>query len=147
MGGTEVLNYTVPSAGDYQIQVYRKAGTGNGVQRYTMMIYSDPLSGIPLAAGDALSRTGLALSAYPNPFGTRTTARFLAPSVGPYTLEVFDVTGRLSRVIRGHATSAGWVEAVWDGRDDRGDESSTGVYFIRASFGDRVETRRVLRIN
>jgi hypothetical protein len=56
------------------------------------------------------------------------------------------VTGRLSRTIEGRAGSSGWVEAIWDGRDHRGHETPTGVYFVQATSGDRVETKRVLRI-
>lgn len=147
IGETEILTDTVPSLGDYQIKVFRKDGTGNGVQRYTLSIYLDDQSSIPVVDGDVLPETGLAFSVYPNPFGSRTTMRFFAPSTGSYTLEVFDVAGRLSRTIEGRAGSAGWVEAVWDGRDHRGDETSSGVYFIRVSSGERVETKRVLRIH
>jgi hypothetical protein len=145
LGETEILTYIVPSAGDYQIKVYRKAGSGNGVQRYNMMVYTDDLAGVPFADG-AFPGAGLAVSVYPNPSAAHTTARFYAPTVGPYTLEVFDVAGRLSRVIQGHAPSAGWTEVVWDGRDNRGSATASGVYFMRVRLGDRVETRRVLRI-
>jgi hypothetical protein len=146
IGETEVLNHTVASPGDYQILVYRKASSGNGLQRYTMTIYSNPSGGIPFVDGNMLPATGLAFSVHPNPFGSQATMRFFAPSAGPYTLEVYDVAGRLARTIEGHASGAGWVEAVWDGRDRAGDEASSGVYFIRAASADRVETRRVLRI-
>jgi hypothetical protein len=147
IGETEVLSYVAPSLGDYQIKVFRKGGSGNGVQRYTMTISPDPGAGIPFVDGDMLPETGLAFSVYPNPFGSQTTMRFVAPSTASYKLEVFDVTGRLSRTIEGRAGSAGWVEAVWDGRDHRGDQASSGVYFIRVSSGERVESKRVLRIH
>jgi hypothetical protein len=146
MRETEVLTHTVPSAGAYQIQVYRKAGTGNNVQRYTMSIYSELGSGVPVADVDGLPRTGLAFSVYPNPFNGRATASFVAPAAGPYTVEVFDVTGRLARVIDGHAARAGGVEVVWDGRDDRGYEAASGIYFIRASSGDRTEVKQALLV-
>jgi hypothetical protein len=145
IGEPESLTYILPSAGDYQIQVYRKAGSGNGCQRYTMTVYTNDLSGIPFADGGTW-QSELGVAVYPNPSATHTTARFHAPTVGPYMLEVFDVAGRLSRVIRRHAASAGWTEVTWDGRDDRGNVTASGVYFMRVSFGDLVETRRVLRI-
>lgn len=145
-GDPESLSTGVSSPGDYQIKLYRKAGTGNGIQRYTMTVYSGPSSGIPFVDGDALPETGLAFSVYPNPFGSQATMRFFAPAAGPYKLEVFDVAGRLARIIEGDAAGAGWVEATWDGRDQKGDKTSTGVYFMRATSGDRVDTRRVLRV-
>jgi hypothetical protein len=139
IGETEVLSHTVPSAGDYQVCVYRKEASGNGVQRYTMTIYYDDQGGV-------LTQPDLAFSVHPNPFSLQTTTRFLAPSAGPYRVEVFDVTGRLSRVIDGYAPSAGWVEAVWDGRNGQGGEASSGMYFIRVISGDQTESRRVLLV-
>jgi hypothetical protein len=146
IGETEVLNHTVASAGDYQIKVYRKADSGGGVQRYTMTIYSGDQSGIPFVDGDALPETGLAFSVYPNPFVAETNMKFFAPSPGSYKLEVFDVAGRRSRTIEAQTSKIGWVQAVWDGRDDRGDETASGVYFIRVSSGDRAEIKRLLRV-
>jgi hypothetical protein len=145
IGETEVLSYTVPGVGDYQIRIYRKASTGNGVQRYTMTAYYDVGAGVPYADGGA--RTGLELSAAPNPFGFQTTARFQAHTAGPYSIEVYDVSGRLAHRIDGHASGPGWVEAVWDGRNNQGSKLSSGVYFIRASSGRQVETKRVLMVN
>ncbi len=146
IGETEVLTSTVPSAGVYQILVYRKEGTGGGVQRYTMTIYSDPLAGVEIAGGEVVPPSGLASSVYPNPFGLRTTVKFVAPAAGAYFVEVFDVTGRLSRVMEGRASGPGWVETAWDGRDDAGLAVSSGMYFVRIHSGGRVETRRALLV-
>lgn len=145
IGETEVLNHTVGSPGDYQIKVYRKADSGSGVQRYTMTIYSDDQSGIPYADGD-LAGTGLQFSVYPNPFGAQANMRFFAPSPGYYRVEVFDAAGRRSRTLDTHAAKVGWVDAAWDGRDDRGNETASGVYFIRVSSGERAEIKRLLRV-
>jgi len=145
MGGTEVLTDTVPSPGDYLIMVYRKSGSGNGVQRYTMSIYCGDQSSVPYADGD-ISGNGLAFSVYPNPFVAQANLRFFAPAPGYYTVEVFDVSGRRSRTLQTHAPKVGWVEAVWDGRDDRGKETASGVYFMRVSSGNRAEIERLLRV-
>lgn len=145
IGETEVLSYTVPAVGDYQIKIYRKESTGLDVQRYTLTAYYGADAGIPYADGEA--RVGLDLSAAPNPFGFQTTARFMVHSAGPYSIGVYDVTGRLAHRIEGHASGPGWVEAVWDGRNDQGARLASGVYFLRASSGRQVETKRVLMVN
>jgi hypothetical protein len=146
IGETEVLRDTLPSAGDYQVLVYRKGGTGNGVQRYTMGIHVAPCGGLPVADGDAIPAAGLSLSAYPNPFNSETTVKFAVPTAGAYSVEVFDVTGRLAREISGYAASPGWLEVRWDGKDRQGNALSSGVYFLRARSGARVETDRVLLV-
>jgi hypothetical protein len=146
IGETEVLNHTLANPGTYEIKIFRKASSGNGVQRYTMTIYSDDQSGVPYADGEVLQGNGLAFSVYPNPFGNQTNLKFFAPAPGYYNIEVFDVAGRHSRTIETQASRIGWVDATWDGLDDRGNETASGVYFIRVSAGERSEIKRVLRV-
>ncbi len=145
IGETEVLSYIVPAVGDYQIKIYRKEATGLDVQRYTMTAYYGDGAGVPYADGSAAA--GLELSAAPNPFGFQTTARFMAHTAGPYNIEVYDVSGRLAHRIDGYVSGPGWVEAVWDGRNHQGSRLASGVYFMRASSGRQVETKRVLMVN
>jgi hypothetical protein len=146
VGETEILSTSVPHAGAYQVKIFRKAGTGSNVQRYTLTIYSDPSSGIPFVDGNGLPETGLAFAVYPNPFVSQATMRFFAPSSGPYSLRVYDVAGRLTRTMEGTASSPGWVETSWDGQDQTGNQAASGVYFIRAASGNRIDTKRVLKI-
>lgn len=137
LGGTEVLEYFVASAGDFEIKVYRKSGTGNNVQRYTMSIYSDVAAGV-------VATLDLSFSVSPNPFASAVTARFAAPSQGQYQLDVFDVTGRLCRAIAGTASGPGQIEVSWDGRNDRGAEMPSGVYFLRIAMGSNRQVARVV---
>jgi hypothetical protein len=145
-GDTEVLHSAVPSAGAYQVRVYAKAGTGSGVQRYTMMVHSDPYAGVPFANPGSLPRTGLGLTVSPNPSSTAATAAFTAAGAGPYTVEVFDVTGRPVRVIDGRSVGPGGVEVVWDGRDGDGRQAASGIYFLRVGSGGRVEVKQALLV-
>ena len=136
-GQTEVLDYYIATAGDFQIKVYRKASTGNDVQRYTMTIYSDVAAGV-------VASLDLSFSVAPNPFSGNVTARFAAPSAGPYEVNVYDVAGRLCRTVSGTASGPGQVEASWDGRNDRGAEMPSGVYFLRVRVGSSHEIARVV---
>ena len=94
-----------------------------------------------MAGGDPLE---LSSSVYPNPFSHRTTVKFMAPAAGAYAVEVFDVAGRKTHVIEGHAPGQGWVEATWDGSDMDGREVASGIYFMRVITGGMLETERVL---
>jgi len=138
-GETEELIHNPPAAGNYKIMINRKAGTGGDVQRYTMRVYCDPTAGV-------FTQADMSFGVYPSPSTGETTARFLVPSEGNYRLEVFDVTGRRSRLIEGRASAAGWVEATWDGCNDRGSEVPAGVYFVRVTSDTRKDTARVLLI-
>jgi hypothetical protein len=80
---------------------------------------------------------------FPNPFSGRTTVTFGGIRRGTAEVSVFDVAGRqvLGRSFAGHR--GGDLEFVWDGRDERGQELPSGVYFCRVRAGDRTLTRKI----
>ena len=79
----------------------------------------------------------------PNPFNPLTTLRFDVPLGGRARLDVYDVAGRLIRVLVEGERAAGSHEAVWDGRDSAGRAMASGSYFARLEAGDEVETVRM----
>ena len=81
----------------------------------------------------------------PNPFNPQTTIAFELPEREAVTLRVFDVAGRLVRVlINGEAYDQGRHEAIWRGRDDAGRQMSSGTYFYRFEAGEFRETKRMV---
>ena len=100
---------------------------------------SDAVSSVP----DVGRRTVL-YGAYPNPFNPRTTIAFELTQQTVVNLFVFDVAGRLIRVLLdGEAVAKGRREIAWDGRDDSGQWVAAGVYFCRLDAGEYSETRRM----
>jgi hypothetical protein len=80
--------------------------------------------------------------ASPNPFNPVTKVAYGAPVESHVRLAVYNVAGRLVRTLVDREVVAGYHEAVWDGRDDRGVEVSSGVYFCRMEaegFGDSTK--------
>ncbi|MEA3409482.1 MAG: T9SS type A sorting domain-containing protein, partial [Candidatus Eisenbacteria bacterium] len=78
--------------------------------------------------GGGIARLG---SAYPNPFVSDTAVPFFAPMDGSDArAEIYDVRGRLVRRIP-VPSGALQGELLWDGRDERGEEVSSSVYFLR----------------
>ncbi|MBM3308114.1 MAG: VCBS repeat-containing protein [Candidatus Eisenbacteria bacterium] len=68
----------------------------------------------------------------PNPFTPTTTLAFHVPAPGgEVAICVYDVSGRLVRTLASGFRDAGTHEAVWDGRDARGEFVAAGVYFAR----------------
>jgi flagellar hook assembly protein FlgD len=68
----------------------------------------------------------------PNPFNPSTAIRCDVPAGGgKVTLRVFDVSGRLVRTLVNGNLGPGTETVTWDGRDDRGEPVSSGVYFYR----------------
>ncbi len=87
------------------------------------------------------------IGAYPNPFNPHTTIFYdLGQEIG-HSLRIFDMSGRLVRELRSEgAMRQGRQEVVWDGRDDRGRQVSSGVYFYRLEAGDFSQTKRMVLI-
>jgi hypothetical protein len=74
---------------------------------------------------------------FPNPFVRETSIAFGIDEPGEVSLEVYDVAGRLVRVLVSGTRNANRYLETWDGRDGSGKLVSSGVYFYRlrtASF-------------
>jgi PKD repeat protein len=66
----------------------------------------------------------------PNPFNPQTTISFDLPEQGAVILRVFDVSGRMVRVlVGGEMHDQGRHDVVWNGRDDTGRRVASGTYF------------------
>jgi hypothetical protein len=88
---------------------------------------------------------GLALAQNaPNPLLTQTSIRFVLPQPGPVSLCVFDVRGRLVRRLADGQHGAGVHTVNWDGRDGRGAQSASGVYFYRLVTPAKTLQRKML---
>ncbi|MBZ0267177.1 T9SS type A sorting domain-containing protein, partial [bacterium] len=70
----------------------------------------------------------------------------VVPHDEPVRLEIFDVQGRLVRVLENGRRTAGRYASAWDGLDAERRPVPAGVYFVRLDAGEARGTRRVLRL-
>ncbi len=68
------------------------------------------------------------LSNSPNPFVGNTTISYTLPTSGNVTVKVYDMVGRLVRVLVDEFQDAGSQNVAWNGRDEAGNELSAGAY-------------------
>ena len=68
---------------------------------------------------------------YPNPFNPAVRISFALREKGSMSLRIYDVSGRLVRVLVDEVRESGWHEAVWDGRNEGGRPAASGIYFCR----------------
>jgi hypothetical protein len=84
---------------------------------------------------------------YPNPFNPQTTIAYDLPKQEAVSLRVFDLSGRLVRMlVDSEIVASGRQEAVWNGRDDTGRRVASGTYFYRLEAGEYSETKRMALI-
>ena len=81
---------------------------------------------------------------YPNPFNPVTRLRYQLPETGNVSLNVFNVFGQQVRTLVNTRMEAGYHSVYWDGRNDRGEKVTSGVYFSRMKAGKFVKTRKMI---
>lgn len=82
------------------------------------------------------------VSTAPNPFNPRLVIRFGLPQAARTRLSVFDIRGRRVGSLLDEDLAAGHHAVVWDGRDQAGRQTASGVYFVRIVSGDFEHVRR-----
>jgi hypothetical protein len=90
-------------------------------------------------AGPAVPTELTLLGAVPNPFNPSTEIVFALPAEGPVRVRLYDVSGRLVRVLADGILPAGENRLRWDGNDDRGRALASGVYYLRVQSADAVK--------
>jgi hypothetical protein len=80
---------------------------------------------------------------YPNPFNPSTTISFALPSATNWHLTVFNVNGSIVREFDG-SSEAGVREVVWDGTNETGSVTASGIYFYRLQAGSYSETKKMM---
>ncbi|MDD5720196.1 MAG: C25 family cysteine peptidase [Candidatus Krumholzibacteria bacterium] len=82
-------------------------------------------------ATEPLPTATAVLGNWPNPCNPQTTLGLVLPAGGAVRLTLYDVRGRLVRVLVDGTLPAGSHHVVWDGRDQSGQPVGAGVYLAR----------------
>ncbi len=116
---------------------------------YNVVVYvenKEGTSAIRGTDGGAEVKTFRLGNNYPNPFNPTTTIPFTLPEAERVRLAVYDIKGRLIRVLADRRFSRGGHTVRWDGRDARGNEVASGVYFYRLSAGKYRTVRKMIKL-
>jgi hypothetical protein len=108
---------------------------GNGV--YTAQITEYPTA-VEEEAGRPIVSFALR-PPYPNPFNETTTIRFHLPHAGDVTLKVYNTLGQEVSTLADGPLQAGEHRVQWAAK-----RLASGVYFVRLSFENSFQTRKVI---
>jgi len=90
---------------------------------------------------------------YPNPFNSTTIISWqlarqnnaAGQAVGSKVeLKIFNLLGQKLRTLVSERQEAGYHSAMWDGRDEKNQAVSSGVYIFELIAGNQRETRKML---
>lgn len=81
---------------------------------------------------------------YPNPFNPTTQIRFALPEDSWVKVEVFNILGqKITTLVDEHLT-AGYKETGWDGKDSKGMEVASGIYFYRIETKSFTDIKKMV---
>ena len=84
---------------------------------------------------------------YPNPFNPSTTISYQVPEDGQQVkIVVYNMTGQLVRTLVDANQRAGEYKVLWDGKNDYGQQVSTGLYFFRMRASNFVSVKKMLLV-
>jgi len=81
------------------------------------------------------------------PFGCPVWGPGLAPASHKsqkVSISVYDLTGRLIKILDNQQMQTGMHQFVWNARDEKGNAVNAGIYFSRMQRGNYSETRKLV---
>ncbi|MEW6685049.1 MAG: T9SS type A sorting domain-containing protein [Candidatus Edwardsbacteria bacterium] len=82
----------------------------------------------------------------PNPVSQTTDIRYQIPVDSRVSLKIYNITGQLVRTLVDEPKSAGIYKVTWDGRDEKENAISNGIYFYHLTAGDKTEVKKMILI-
>jgi hypothetical protein len=86
---------------------------------------------------------------YPNPFNPETWIPYQVAKDADVMVRIFDISGQpIKTIALGHKEAGFYISrdkaAYWDGRNQFGEQVSSGVYFYNLNTGDFTATRKMI---
>ena len=80
---------------------------------------------------------------YPNPFNITTVITYSIPKPNKVLLQIFDINGKLIKVLVDKEQPQGIYHVKWDGMTSIGHQASSGIYFYKILVGAQTVTKKM----
>ena len=130
--------------------IFMDAGVQAGRTYYYMLVDQgeEPGSGhVVIAVCIPTPQSFELMQNYPNPFNPSTRIRYQIPKPGRVTLTIYNMMGQVVRTLVDEGAAPGFYTQDWDGRDNNGRETATGLYFYRLESDGQVQIRRMIKLH
>jgi len=81
---------------------------------------------------------------YPNPFNPSTIINYAVGDQGHVFIEVFNIKGEKVAILRDGMMGPGNYSVTWNGRDNKNNPVSSGVYFYKMKSGKYISTKKMI---
>lgn len=81
---------------------------------------------------------------YPNPFNPTTKIEYSVQKPGKVCIKVYNTLGQLVRTLVNENKGIGNYTVIWDGKDEKGDELASGVYFYAMQVGNYTSAKKAI---
>jgi hypothetical protein len=83
---------------------------------------------------------------YPNPFNPRTEIAYKITEASKVTIKIYNLLGKEIKTLVDNDLPAGIYKAEWDGTDEFGSDTPSGLYLYRITAGDQSEMHRMTKM-
>ena len=81
---------------------------------------------------------------FPNPFNPTTTIQFNLNKPANVKIDIFNVEGKLVNQIVNDYRKSGTHKVLWNGRNSKGVQVSSGTYYYRITNNNNVQTKKMI---
>jgi hypothetical protein len=81
---------------------------------------------------------------YPNPFNLSTTISFTLPRASEVAFSIYNIIGQVVKEYPAASLSAGTYTLQWDGTNDHGNVTASGIYFYRIQTAKWSATKKMV---
>jgi Peptidase family C25/Peptidase family C25, C terminal ig-like domain/Propeptide_C25/FlgD Ig-like domain len=93
---------------------------------------------------NAINPTSCLTGNYPNPFNPTTTIEYQIAEKAHVYLDIYNIKGQHITTLVSEIQESGNHSVIWQGRDDQGDQSASGIYFYRLRTDKTSSTRKMI---
>jgi hypothetical protein len=82
---------------------------------------------------------------YPNPSSCVFNIEIKSPYTASAFVTLYDITGKLIRLLKTNLSGNGYQTVIWDGRSSTGSPAPAGIYVVKVFTGLRSETLKIIK--
>lgn len=81
---------------------------------------------------------------YPNPFNSETIIEYSLPKESQVKIAIYNILGQRVKTLVDQRQAGGYKKVIWDGKNEKGNVVSSGIYFYRMETEKFVQSKKML---